>query len=151
VILFTSARHSNKKLIKSAIVHLIIAFICIGINSVYSLFGHGVSSPHMTYMFLYPLIGGTVTFSLLHVFYSKVINHSYFRLSYNLYNSGIATLIIGSMLNGVFEIAGTASLYTKAYYAIAFIFILVSIVATVLDVKKKHRLLFLAGSKHKFF
>lgn len=103
-------------LIKTAAVYLAAAVSAILINKIYSLFGHGVSSVAMTYMFLYPLAGGAAAYLLLALLWPGLNRFAGFRMVYNLYNSGIAVLTVGSMLKGILEIAGTASPYIKFYY-----------------------------------
>ncbi len=78
------------------------------LSFIYSLFSHGVSSPHMTYLFLYPLLGGVIVGILLLCLEKK--NNDCFWSSH-LYHTGMAALILGSLLRGVFDIAGTASIY----------------------------------------
>lgn len=87
-------------------------------SQVYALFGHGVRSIAMSLMFLYPLIGGTLVYFLLDALSPQVAGHKRFRLLANLYNSGIATACIGTLLQGVFDIAGTASSWTVLYKAV---------------------------------
>lgn len=79
---------------------------------IYNQFGHGVKSVYMTYMFLCPLILGMMFYGIV-LFIPKSRDMS--RFTFNLYNSGIATLTIGSMLKGIFEIAGTASKLVNVY------------------------------------
>ena len=45
----------------------------------------------------------------------------HFRLLYNLYNAGIAALVIGSMIKGVLDIVGTTSPYTAVYFIIGWL------------------------------
>ncbi|WP_312648783.1 hypothetical protein [Aminipila sp.] len=85
---------------------------CVLFAVTYNHFGHGVQSFYMTYMFLCPLILGMMFYGAI-LFIPKAKNIS--RISFNIYNSGVATLTIGSMLMGIFEIAGTASEYVIAY------------------------------------
>lgn len=80
---------------------------CVLLEIVYARFGHGVHSPYMTWLFLYPLLGGVGLFGFLYLFAKDRIP----RLSYDLYNAGLATLAVGSLLHGIFAIAGTASAY----------------------------------------
>ena len=105
---------------KTVVVYLFITILTITVNKVYSLYGHGVSSDAMTYMFLYPLIGGSFVYLVIALFFSKLYRFKGYRRIYNLYNSGIAVLTVGSMLKGVVEIAGTASLYIKFYYIVGY-------------------------------
>lgn len=93
------------------ITYLIVSVVCVAINYIYGIFGHGVSSAAMTYMFLYPLLCGALPFALLWLLGVQTDRISHFRLCYNAYNSGLVLLTIGSMLRGVFEIAGTSSPY----------------------------------------
>jgi len=96
---------------KTAFIYLVIAAGCVVIDKVYALFGHGVTSAAMSLMYLYPLLGGMLPFLLLWLLVPAASAVRGYRLFYNSYNSGMATLTIGSMLTGVFEIAGTASPY----------------------------------------
>lgn len=75
----------------------------------------------MTFMFLYPLLGGAAGFFLLRQFIFKARGCRYYRLSYNSYNSGIATLTVSSALKGVFDIAGTSSSYLTVYIVVGII------------------------------
>lgn len=96
---------------KTALVYLLVSVLCVVIDRVYALFGHGVYSAAMSWMFLYPLLGGVLPFSILWLRPSAHSHSFYSRTAYNSYNSGLATLTVASMLQGVFEIAGTSSKY----------------------------------------
>lgn len=78
----------------------------------------------MTYMFLFPLLGGVIPFMILWLRgYPRITERSgdparagnQYRFFFNSYNSGIATLTVGSLLTGILEIAGTASPYLSAF------------------------------------
>jgi hypothetical protein len=98
-------------LLKTAMVHLAAAVFCIVTANVYALFGHGARSASMDWMFLYPLLGGTVVFSLWAALLPRLSARFLLisRVGYNLYNSGIAALGSAAMLTGIVEIAGTDS------------------------------------------
>jgi len=85
------------------------------VNFIYGIFGHGVHSSYMTWMFLYPLAGGALLYSMICIAVPGVIRLPQYRIFFNLYNSGIATLTLGSFLKGILYIAGTDSAYT-AYF-----------------------------------
>lgn len=98
------------------LVYLAAATFCIVFDEIYALFGHGVRSAAMSLMFLYPLLGGTVPFAGRWLQLRQRPDHGataepFGRLAFNSYNSGIATLTVGSMLTGVFDIAGTTNPY----------------------------------------
>ena len=103
------------------LIYALVSAFLVFFNAVYSLYGHGVHSASMTLMFLYPLIGGVLGFALLWLFCPAAETVRRFRLLYNLYNAGVATLIIGSMIKGVLDIAGTASPYTAVYFIIGWL------------------------------
>jgi hypothetical protein len=82
----------------------------------------------MTWMFLYPLLGGTLIYLLLELLVPKVREAPGFRFSFNLYNSGIAVLTIGSFLKGILEIAGADSPYAILFPAVGWIFVIAGVV-----------------------
>ena len=80
--------------------------------SVYEYFSHDVLSGYMLSAFVYPLVlgaGGLLTTRLL-----KLPAPGALALSIHAWS--IACLTVGSIMNGVFEIYGTESDYTKWYY-----------------------------------
>ena len=126
----TDAKRSMRHLsIKTAMVYLAVSLLCVAITNAYALFGHGVRSDSMDFMFLYPLVGGSLVFisvALLAPFMSQTRYRFFYkrgeskgvsylpirwrsRVGYNLYNSGIASLTSAAMLTGIMEIAGTGS------------------------------------------
>jgi hypothetical protein len=123
-ILDINKKNRKKQVRKTIWVYLIMTILMIVINKVYGLFGHGVHSAAMTWMFLYPLLGGVLLFFLLdRLLPEQVTRFSGYRLFYNSYNSGIATLTVGSFLKGVFAIAGTDSAYLAGFYVAGGLFI----------------------------
>ncbi len=108
-------RCGRKRSNKTVRLYLVLALAAIIINNVYALFGHGVHSLSMTWMFLYPLLGGALFYSLIYLLFpgtrESAGKHSAYRLFFNLYNSGIAVLTISAFLKGILEIAGTGSPY----------------------------------------
>ena len=96
----------------------------------------------MSGMYLYPLLGGALLYFLLWVFVpgqdrrrpavvtqtpdaravavaagSRETRASCWRFFCNAWNSGIATLTVGSLLHGILEIAGTESAWLTAFTA----------------------------------
>ena len=126
MILYTSdIKKSN--LTKTIITYILITTIVYSISKIYSVFSHNVNSAFMSLMFLYPLIGGVLIFSVIKLFFKNIYHYKYYRLSYNIYNSGVGTLVVGSLLIGIFEIAGTSSNFTKFYYIFGLIQIIFAI------------------------
>ena len=90
---------------------------CIAFNYIYSLFSHGVSSPFMSYAFVFSLVLGVVGFI---VFGRLNLNN---RIAFNLYNAGIATLTVGSILRGIIDIAGADTTYPVYYFFVGTVFV----------------------------
>jgi hypothetical protein len=111
--LSTSAIHeqhvARRKLGKTAVVYLAAAAGSVLFDRIYAIFGHGVFSAGMSLLFLYPLLAGAVPFAILWFFTPQMAQVRHFRLFSNGYHSGLAAIMAGSLLQGVYEIAGTRS------------------------------------------
>lgn len=95
---------------KTASIYIFTTLLCVALNYVYSLFGHGVSSLFMSYAFVFSLVLGVIGFIVLG--WLNLEN----RVAFNLYNAGIATLTVGSILRGVIDIAGADTTYPVYYF-----------------------------------
>lgn len=131
VILFIS--DIRKKFLKTIVIFVISTIFAFIFNKVYGIFGHGVTSPYMTYMFLYPLVGGVLFYGIIMLFIPSIVNKKKYRFFYNIYNSGIAILTVGSLLRGVMEIAGTSSFYLMVYTLIGWLCIIISISVLIIE------------------
>ena len=87
----------------------------------------------MTYMFFYPLVGGALLFIMMLLLIPQAAGYRYYRLLYNLHNSGIAALTVKSMLEGIFEIAGTSSPYIIIFAVIGWAMIITGLIALLLS------------------
>lgn len=74
------------------------------------MYANGVKSAYMAQAFLIPLIGGVVVCLLLLFFTvpEKPVT--------SLWRMGIVTLVVGSLLQGVFEIYGTEVTIVKVFF-----------------------------------
>ena len=95
-----------KKARKTAFVYFLISLFCILFSAIYELFSHGVYSFYMIFAFAFPLVGGTLPFFVIALSHAKKYPGIVAR---NLYHSGIATLIVGSIVHGVLDIYGTTN------------------------------------------
>ena len=129
---------SDRKQPVTVYVYTAVAAFCIFFNYAYSLYAHGVSSNFMTYMFLFPLLGGSLVFMTFYLLKNKV--NAPPRLSYNLYNSGIAWLTVGSCLKGVMDIAGYGSGYIKYFFVAGAFFIFFSMLIYIIRCFRKKSL-----------
>ncbi len=93
-------------------------------------------------MFLYPLIGGALTFIVI---YPKIkinkVKYKTIRISFNLYNTGIAILTTEGLLRGIFQIAGTSSDYMIYYLIFGWSITIISLIGISIQIflnKKAH-------------
>ena len=86
---------------------------------VYSFFSHGVSSDFMTFLFVLPLFGA-LTEGLLFLFRIRTFS----RFADNCFHAGIGAGTLGSLLQGIFEIAGTGSAYMIVFPVLFGVFLL---------------------------
>ena len=116
MILFTSDIDMNRKRAsKTAFVYLLISLFCILLGAVYEIYSHEVYSYYMIYAFCFPLVGGTLVFSVLS--FLKLTNYPH-AVPRNLYHSGIATLTVGSIVRGVLDIYGTTNALSEYYWSV---------------------------------
>lgn len=98
--------------------YLIAAAFCAAFGIIYEHFSHDVYSASMMLMFLFPLIGGVLPFGIMtftgHPCYPGTLDR-------NLYDSGIATLTVGSCFKGVLDIYGTTSRFSNVYLIVGLV------------------------------
>lgn len=99
--------------------------LCAVFSFIYAQFSHGVSSQYMTFLCVIPLICGLAVPSILHLLHAGDPG----RVAYNAYNSGVASLIVASALEGIVEIAGTSSIYIRPLAIVGLGFIIFAAVA----------------------
>lgn len=101
---------------KTALIYLGVTVLCISFDRIYALFSHNVSSRYLSFLFLYPLLGGAAFYFLIWLLVPRAEELKNRHLAAQCYHSGIAALTAGSALRGILEIAGTASPYTPVYF-----------------------------------
>ena len=110
----------RKYVAKTGVFYLLATLFCVLFGAVYEYFSHGVYSGYMIYAFLIPLAGGAVPFCNMGL---RKCRH----LPLNLYNSGIATLAVGCILQGVLEIYGTTNCLIQIYWFVGLTFLLLGL------------------------
>lgn len=114
--MFTSDIDKNSgRAARTAFVYLLVSLFLILFGAVYEVFSHGVYSYFMIYAFAFPLAGGVLPFSVMHMRGIKKYPPHHARF---LYHSGIATLTVGSLIRGVLDIYGTTNTLTEYYWYI---------------------------------
>lgn len=149
-ILDTKGKARKKKTRKTIGSYLILTLTAIAVNFVYGIFGHGVHSTAMTWMFLYPLLGGALIYLLIDRRASGITRFSGYRLGFNSYNSGIATLTIGSFIKGVLDIAGTNSPYLVFYTGMGWLFIAIGMTIFIILVVNRQKIHAMIKDTHEY-
>lgn len=96
-----------------------ITLFCIVGAKVYEHFSYGEYSQYMRSMFWFPLIGG-MAMGMLLVKLERPVQ----RLSFLLWNSGIAVLTTGCLVRGIITISGRTSIYDPYYWIIGSLFLI---------------------------
>lgn len=125
------AEKNKKQLSRTIGAYFIASVAAIAIDQIYGVYSHGVDSAAMTWMFLYPLVGGALICLLIGKLVPHIATSGRLRWFLNLHNSGIAALTIASLLKGVFEIAGTNSPHLVYYSAAGWGFIVAGLIIIV--------------------
>ncbi|WP_099832729.1 hypothetical protein [Streptococcus suis] len=91
-------------------------------SRIYESLSYGEVSIFMHYMFCVTLIGGAVLLGLLQLMPTLS------RLSYNLWNSGVATITAGCLLRGIINLSGRSTTLDQPYWYIGAGFLVLSLV-----------------------
>ena len=121
--MYTSENDITRQASKTAFVYLLISLFCALFGAVYEMFSHGVYSFYMLYAFAFPLAGGTLPFFAISLFQKRYPE----TVTRNIYHSGIATLTVGSIIQGVLEIYGTTNRLAGIYWLVGVILLLAGI------------------------
>jgi hypothetical protein len=132
-------RKNEKQFRKAIWVYLILSAVAIVVSKVYGIFGHGVTSAAMSWMFLYPLLGGALFYFIIEMLIPHITKFAGCRVFLNLNNSGIATLTLASLLKGIFEIAGTDSPYLVYYYTVGGVFVAAGLIILLIMATNRDR------------
>ena len=102
--LSTSVTNPIKQRLKKTILWytLITAFFFVG-SRIYEHFSFGETSAFMHYLFLIPLIGGTLLVAL------QLVVKGLSRLTLNLWNSAVATATAGALYRGIVKLSGRST------------------------------------------
>lgn len=109
---------------KTAFTYLLCSLFCVLFGAVYEIFSHEVYSFYMIYAFVFPLAGGVLPFLAASLFrpgrYPGIVAR-------NLYHSGIASLTVGSIMQGILDIYGTTNGLVRTYWYAGILFIIAGI------------------------
>ncbi len=102
-------------------------------GQIYEHFSFGVISNYMIYAFLIPLILGLLINTI--IYFIKIVPS---KMGSCLYNNGIITLTVGSILRGVLDIYGTTNMYLKIYLYAGVLLIIAGIILYIINIIKNY-------------
>lgn len=120
---------------KTAQIYACITIFCMIFSFIYELFSHQVYSLYMICAFLFPFIGGVIPFA---IFSKKNLIHPSLFIR-NLNHCGIATLTIGSIMQGILEIYGTTNRLIIIYWITGFSLICLEIILYAIQISHTKR------------
>ncbi len=133
--MYISDKAHKKVELRRMIIWLRISVFCLIFYLIYNQFSHGVQSAYMTYLFAWPLVLGFLPCAALYII--RRLRKSTIRISSisdNAYCSGVAALTVSSLLRGIFEIAGTASIYQTCLTYAGLTLIIIGIITGIIGV-----------------
>ncbi len=125
----------NFYLRKRVVPYVIVTLSCVLVSFIYFQFSHGVTSFHMTFLFIYPLLLGVVV-GLFKAMSAHLKPQSFFATHF--YHTGVAAVTLSSLLRGVFEIAGTSSIYENILFIIGISLLVCSAICLVINKTTKN-------------
>ena len=112
--------------------YIIETLSCVLFAMVYEYFSHGVISYFMVFAFIIPLVLGVISVS---IFCLKKVRKMPTRLENNMYNAGVATITIGSIIEGILQIYGTTNVKVDVYFIVGIILLVIAIFSYLLRKK----------------
>ena len=113
-----------KRLKDQGKIYIIVTLFCILFAIIYESFSHGVISSFMIYAFIIPLLFGVFVPYLLYYLKIKKLPTG---IENKAYNAGVATLTVGSIIEGVLQIYGTTNSKVYIYLVLGLFFLIFSI------------------------
>ncbi|MFI3112788.1 hypothetical protein [Streptococcus suis] len=130
--LSTSVTNSTTRVSRTFISYLAITAFLFIFSRIYESLSYGEVSVFMHYMFCVPLIGGAMLLGLLQLIPTL-------RLSYNLWNSGVATITAGCLLRGIINLSGRSTTLDQPYWYIGAAFLVLSLVSLFINPSANNR------------
>lgn len=105
-------------------------------SAVYECFSHQVYSRAMILAFLYPLLGGLLPATLLLLAKEKLQPGEWAR---SLWDTGIASLTLGSLFRGALEIYGTTSRLSTVYPVLGWTLLALGLISWTVDLGRREK------------
>lgn len=102
-------------------------------SRIYEGLSYGEVSVFMHYMFCATLVGGILLLGLLQV------KPNLSRITYNLWNSGIATITAGCLLRGIINLSGRSTTLDQPYWYVGAGFLALSLITLFISDTRRTR------------
>ncbi|HEL1619281.1 TPA: hypothetical protein TXL63_001106 [Streptococcus suis] len=102
-------------------------------SRIYESLSYGEVSAFMHYMFCVTLIGGGLLLGLL------TIKPNLSRLTFNLWNSGVATITAGFLLRGIINLSGRSTTLDQPYWFVGAGFLILALITLFLGGNQRNR------------
>ncbi|HEM4051453.1 TPA: hypothetical protein U1W10_001472 [Streptococcus suis] len=103
-------------------------------SRIYERLSYGEVSFFMHYMFCVTLIGGSLLLGML------TLKPSLSRITFNLWNSGVATITAGFLLRGIINLSGRSTTLDQPYWFIGAGFLILALISLFFSGNKKAQL-----------
>lgn len=117
---------ATEKYGRTASIYLLAAVLTALFGAVYEAFSHGVYSYRMIYAFAFPLIAGALPFQ---IWSWRPAKHTPPLLCRQMYHCGVATLTVGSIVEGILDIYGTTNALTGYYWLLGGVLLIAAVTA----------------------
>ena len=130
----TSVTNSTTRFSRTFISYLAMAAFLFIFSRIYESLSYGEVSVFMHYMFCATLVGGIVLLGLLQV------KPNLSRMTYNLWNSGIATITAGCLFRGIINLSGRSTTLDQPYWYVGAGFLKLSLITLFIsDTRRTHQ------------
>lgn len=113
----------NKRTIRTFITYLALTSFLFIFSRVYESLSYGETAFHMHYLFCVTLIGGSLLLGLM------AIHRTLSRLTYNLWNSGVAVITAGFLLRGIINLSGRSTTLDQPYWYVGAGFLILAVIS----------------------
>ena len=129
----TSVTNSTTRFSRTFISYLAMAAFLFIFSLIYESLSYGEVSVFMHYMFCATLVGGILLLGLLQV------KPNLSRITYNLWNSGIATITAGCLLRGIINLSGRSTTLDQPYWYVGAGFLALSLITLFISDTRRTR------------
>lgn len=129
----TSVTNSTTRFSRTFISYLAMAAFLFIFSRIYESLSYGEVSVFMHYMFCATLVGGILLLGLLQV------KPNLSRITYNLWNSGIATITAGCLLRSIINLSGRSTTLDQPYWYVGAGFLALSLITLFISDTRRTR------------